>query len=114
LNFNFESKKFHKRFAEDAIPIAEKLKINDSADIRIQYFLNFLLSKFLRAVDISIILKNNEFAVNLNNLAIFDNLKRKQKLYRNFNEKIPILLFNSEKRGRDEDNEDNINKIINS
>jgi hypothetical protein len=61
-----------------------------------------------------IILENNESAVNLNNFVILDDPKRKQKPYRIFDKKIPILLSNSEKRGRDENDENSINKIINS
>jgi hypothetical protein len=97
LNFDLESKRFYKRFAENTILIAERLRIGDNADKNL-IFLNFLLDKCLRAADISIILKSDISAVNLNDFAIFDDLKREQKLYRGFNEKIPLSLFNLEQK----------------
>jgi hypothetical protein len=97
LNLNFESKEFYKRFIKNAVPIAEKLKIGDSVDKNL-IFLNFLSDKYLRAADMSIILKYNGFAVNLNNFAISDDSRREKKPYQNFNERIPLSSFSFEQK----------------
>jgi hypothetical protein len=97
LNLNFELKGLYKRFAEDTVPVAEKLKIGNSAN-KNSIFFNFLSGKFLRAADISIILEGNASAVNLNDLAISDDSEREQEPYRDFNEKIPLLLPSFEQK----------------
>jgi hypothetical protein len=42
LNFNFESKEFYKRFIENAVPIIERLKIDNSANKNLVFFKFFI------------------------------------------------------------------------
>jgi hypothetical protein len=68
-------KGFHKRFAENTVPIAERLKIGDSVD-KNSIFFNFLSGKFLQTADMLIALKGDGFTVNLNDVIISGDPKR--------------------------------------
>jgi hypothetical protein len=114
LNLDFELKRLHKRFAEDAVPVAEKLKPDNNADGNLIFF-NFSSGKFLRAADIPIVLEGDGSAVDLNNVAISGDSGREQEPYRDFDERIPLSLPNFEQKNAANTNNqrnDSINKTI--
>jgi hypothetical protein len=91
LSLDPEPKRLHKRLADDAVPAAERLRIGDSAGKNSISF-NFSSGKFLRAADMPIVLECNGSAVDLNDLATLDDLRREQEPHWGFDERIPLSL----------------------
>jgi hypothetical protein len=96
----------------------KKLRSDNSQNERLRSIFSISHSIFFSLItDRSILLENENSIININERANPRNLKRKQKLHRDFNSRISILLFYPEKRNSDENDgqhENSINKIINN
>jgi hypothetical protein len=97
LSLDLEPKGLHKRLAEDAVPVAERLRTGDSAG-KNSISLNFSSGKCLRAADMPIILECNGSAVDLNDLATSDDPRREQEPHRDFDERIPLSSSSLEQK----------------
>jgi hypothetical protein len=62
-------------------------------------------ASFSSITDRPIVLENEKSTININKRANPRNPKNEWEFHRNFNSRIPILLFNLEKRDRDEGND---------